>query len=87
MSYELAEREGIMAESGITTIEGSFDDTEGWRIATEAAHCLNFYSLEERRRFLAVVEKWRGEVGRKLLEAAIMKEWAARKAAKNNDPK
>lgn len=78
MSYELAEREGIMAEAG-ESIKAAFDDTERWRIQTEARHCLDFYSLEERRAFLAGVEKWRGEVGRKCLEKALRLEWEARK--------
>jgi len=81
MSYELAEREGIMADSGIKNITASFDDTERWRITTEAAHCLDWYSLEERREFLECVQKWRGEVGRKCLEKAILQEWNRRKAA------
>lgn len=80
MSYELAEREAIMAESGMS-IESAFDDTERWRIETEAKHALDFYSLEERRKFLAHVEKWRGEVGRKCMEKAIRQEWERRKAA------
>lgn len=78
MSYELAEREGIMAESG-ENIKNAFDDTERWRIGTEAKHCLDFYNLEERRAFLDSVQKWRGEVGRKCMEKAIRQEWEARK--------
>ena len=78
MSYELAEREGIMAESG-ESIKEAFSDTERWRIQTEAKHCLDFYRLEERRAFLDQVEKWRGEVGRKCLEKALRQEWEARK--------
>ena len=81
MAYALAEREGIMADSGIVDIAAAFNDTERWRIETEAKHALDFYNLEERRTFLASVEKWRGEVGRKHMEAAIMVEWNKRKAA------
>ena len=80
MSYELAEREAIMAESGVDVSE-AFDDTERWRIQTEAKHALDWYSLEERRAFLDAVQKWRGEVGRKCMEKAITQEWNARKAA------
>lgn len=79
--YPLAEREGIMDDSGIRDISAAFDDTERWRIKTEAAHCLDYYSLEERRAFLAAVQKWRGEVGRKCLEKAITEEWQRRKSA------
>lgn len=79
MSYELAEREGIMAESG-ENVANAFDDTERWRINTEAKHCLDYYSLEERRAFLDSIQKWRGEVGRKCMEKAIRLEWEARKA-------
>lgn len=79
MSYELAEREGIMAESG-ENVRNAFDDTERWRIGTEAKHCLDYYNLEERRAFLDQIQKWRGEVGRKCMEKAIRLEWEARKA-------
>ena len=79
MSYELAEREGIMAESG-ENVRNAFDDTERWRINTEAKHCLDYYNLEERRAFLDSIQKWRGEVGRKCMEKAIRLEWEARKA-------
>jgi hypothetical protein len=79
MSYELAEREGIMADSGMS-IDEAFEDTERWRIETEARHALEFYSLEERRKFLDHVEKWRGKVGRKCMEKAIRQEWERRKA-------
>lgn len=79
MSYELAEREGIMADSGMS-IKEAFADTERWRIQTEAAHALDFYSLEERRQFLEHVQQWRGEVGRKCMEKAIRQEWDRRKA-------
>ena len=79
MSYELAEREAIMAESGVDVSE-AFDDTERWRIQTEAKHALDWYSLEERRAFLDAVQKWRGEVGRKCMEKAIRQEWERRKA-------
>lgn len=79
MSYELAEREGIMAESG-ENVRNAFDDTERWRINTEAKHALDYYSLEERRAFLDQIQKWRGEVGRKCMEKAIRLEWEARKA-------
>ena len=77
MSYELAEREAIMAESGVD-IKEAFDDTERWRIQTEAKHALDWYSLEERRAFLDAVQKWRGEVGRKCMEKAIKQEWERR---------
>ena len=80
MSYELAEREGIMADSGLSSIKAAFADTERWRIETEAKHALDFYSLEERREFLEHVEKWRGAVGRKCMEKAIRQEWERRKA-------
>lgn len=80
MSYALAEREAIMAESGIHDIAAAFNDTERWRIETEAKHALDWYSLEERRAFLDAVQKWRGEVGRKCMEKAIMQEWERRKA-------
>ena len=70
-----------MAESGNVDVVAAFNDTEKWRIQTEAKHALDFYSLEERRTFLAAVERWRGEVGRKQLEAAILAEWNKRKAA------
>ena len=79
MAYELAEREGIMADSGIVDIAAAFNDTERWRIETEAKHALDFYNLEERRTFLASVEKWRGEIGRKCMEKAIKQEWERRK--------
>lgn len=79
MAYALAEREGIMADSGIVDIAAAFNDTERWRIETEAKHALDFYSLEERRAFLASVEKWRGEIGRKCMEKAIKQEWERRK--------
>ena len=79
MAYALAEREGIMADSGIKNISAAFNDTERWRIETEAKHALDFYSLEERRAFLASVEKWRGEIGRKCMEKAIKQEWERRK--------
>lgn len=78
MAYALAEREGIMADSGLS-IKDAFNDTERWRIETEARHCLDFYSLEERRAFLESVERWRGEVGRKCMEKALMAEWNKRK--------
>lgn len=81
MSYELAEREAIMAESGMSNIKAAFADTERWRIETEAKHALDFYSLEERREFLEQVQTWRGEVGRKCMEKAIRQEWERRKAA------
>lgn len=80
MAYELAEREGIMADSGIVDIAAAFNDTERWRIEIEAKHALDFYSLEERRTFLTSVEKWRGEVGRKCMEKAIRQEWERRKS-------
>lgn len=79
MAYALAEREGIMADSGIVDIAAAFNDTERWRIETEANHALDFYNLEERRAFLASVEKWRGEIGRKCMEKAIKQEWERRK--------
>ena len=79
MTYELAEREAIMAESGLSVKEG-FNDTERWRINIEAKHALDFYSLEERRAFLDSVQRWRGEVGRKCMEKAIKEEWERRKA-------
>jgi hypothetical protein len=63
MSYELNERESIMAESGVLDIAAAFADTERWRIVTEAKHALDFYSKEERKAFLDQVEKWRGAVG------------------------
>lgn len=78
MSYEMAEREGIMIDSG-QTIKDAFTDTERWRIETEAKHALDYYSLEERRAFLGEVERWRGEVGRKCMEKAISQEWAKRR--------
>lgn len=81
MSYALAEREGIMADSGIHDIAAAFNDTERWRIETEAKHALDWYSLEERRTFLDSVQKWRGEVGRKCMEKAIRQEWERRKSA------
>ena len=81
MSYELAEREAIMAESGTHDISEAFNDTERWRIQTEAKHALDWYSLEERRAFLDSVQKWRGEVGRKCMEKAIKQEWERRRTA------
>lgn len=75
------EREGIMADSGIKNISAAFDDSERWELEVKAKHCLDWYSLEERREFLKRVEYWRGEVGRKHMEAAIMVEWNKRKAA------
>ena len=70
-----------MAESGNVDVVAAFNDTEKWRIQTEAKHALDWYSLEERRAFLASVERWRGEVGRKCMEKAIREEWERRKAA------
>ena len=81
MSYELAEREGIMADSGLSSIRAAFADTERWNIKTMARHAMDFYNLEERRELLDEVERWRGEVGRKCLEKAIRQEWERRKAA------
>ena len=69
-----------MAESGVSSIAAAFEDTERWNIQTMARHALDFYDLYERRDLLAVVEKWRGEVGRKCMEKAIRQEWERRKA-------
>lgn len=77
----LKEREAIMADSNIVDIKAAFGDSERWRIRIEAAHCLDWYSLEERRNYLEECERWRGEVGRKCLEKAILEEWNRRKAA------
>jgi hypothetical protein len=81
MFYELAEREAIMADSGINSLSAAFEDTEKWRAECEARHCLDYYSLEERREYLTLVQKHRGQEGRKYLEDAILKEWQKRKAA------
>lgn len=81
MSYELAEREAIMAESGVLNIAAAFADTERWKIKQEASHAVEFYSLAERREFLDEVERWRGKVGRMCMEKAMTQEWNARKAA------
>lgn len=81
MSYELAEREAIMAESGVSSIKAAFADTERWRIQTEAAHAMEWWSLDERREFLEEVERWRGEIGRKCMEKALMQEWERRRVA------
>lgn len=81
MTYELVEREAIMNDSGIKNVSVAFADTERWRIKTEAAHALDWYSKEERQQFLKDVETWRGEVGRKCMEKAILEEWNRRKAA------
>lgn len=73
----MQEREGIMS----STIEDAFNDSEEWRAQCEARHCLDFYDLDERRRYLSLVEIKRGLPGRKLLEENILKEWNRRKAA------
>jgi len=77
----MQEREGVMADSGLSDIAAAFTDSEAWRAECEARHCLNFYDLKERREYLALVEKHRGQAGRKSLEAAILLEWQKRKAA------
>ena len=74
-----AEREAIKIESGINDIEACFTESEMWRVICEARHCLDFYSLEERRGYLDLVLKHRGEAGRKYLEEAILAEWKRRK--------
>jgi len=60
-------------------ITDAFEATERWRIKTEAKHCLDFYNLVERRAFLDSVLIWRGAVGRKCMEKAIIQEWESRK--------
>ena len=77
----LAEREAIQADSGITDMDAAFKSSEVWRVLCEARHCLDWYSLQERRDYLALVLKHRGEQGRKYLEEAIMAEWKKRKDA------
>ena len=69
-----------MADSGITDIGKAFGDTEQARTKIEAAHCLDHYSLEERREFLRLVEMWRGQPALELMKAAITDEWNRRKA-------
>lgn len=81
MAERYVERVGIMADSGINDIDAAFSDTEQARIRIEATHCLDWYSLEERRRFLANVEKWRGQAGLELMKTAIAAEWNRRKSA------
>lgn len=63
----------------MSKIREAFRETEHWRIQTEAKHCLDYYSVQERRDFLEEVERWRGEVGRKCMEKAITEEWNRRK--------
>lgn len=77
----LNEREAIQEDSGERNITVAFKSTEMWRVMCEARHCLDWYSLEERREYLKQVEKHRGSRGRKYLEDAIMAEWKASKAA------
>lgn len=77
----LQEREAIMADSGITDMEAAFKSSEEWRAITEAKHCLDWYSLQERRNYLELVQKHRGIEGRRYLESHIMQEWNNRKAA------
>ena len=78
--YNFIERVGIMADSGIDDIRAAFADTEGERVKIEAKHCLDFYNLEERRAYLSAVQEWRGEEGRKRMEAAMLVIWNERKA-------
>lgn len=81
----LAERKAIMADSGIYDEEAARKSSEAWRAECEARHCLDHYSLEERREYLALVAKHRGADGRKQLEDSIMKEWKSRKAAAHRE--
>jgi hypothetical protein len=97
MSFDLKEQDAVFVASlkehvqeriAIQEIDGEhFDEIQmvraamAWRAEIEAKHCLDFYSLEERRAFLDAVEKKRGSKARKVLEAAITKEWKARKSA------
>lgn len=77
----LQEREAIRAESGVVDVQASFKETEMWRLQCEARHCLDWYSKEERQKYLASVEKHRGKQGADYLKAAIMVEWNKRKDA------
>ncbi len=77
----MQEREAIQLDSGITDMDAAFKSSEVWRVACEARHCLDWYDLEERRNYLALVEKHRGQQGRAYLEQAIMAEWKRRKVA------
>lgn len=81
MPERFVERVGIMADSGIDNIDAAFADTEMARIKIEAQHCVDWYDLGERRRFLANVEKWRGQPGLALMQQAISEAWQRRKSA------
>ena len=77
----LEERKAIMGADGIHDDEAARKSSEAWRAECEARHCLDWYSLQERRDYIALVLKHRGEQGRKYLEEAIMAEWKKRKDA------
>jgi len=81
MGERFIERVGIMADSGINDIAAAFGDTEKERIRIEAQHCLDWYSLDERREFLRQVELWRGQAGLDLMKAEITALWQKRKPA------
>jgi hypothetical protein len=61
------------------TITSVFAEIERQRVVMEAKHCVEFYNITERREYLESVQKWRGEVGRKCMEKAIIQEWESRK--------
>lgn len=49
--------------------------TDQYRIQCEARHVLAFPTREDRREYLGMVEKKRGEPARRILEQEIMKQW------------
>lgn len=81
LKEHIEERKAIKEADGIEFDEETIrKSSEAWRAECEARHCLNWYSLEERRKYLAEVEKKRGVDGRKYLEGFIMSEWKKRKS-------
>lgn len=82
-------KEHVSERIALTEIDGEyFDEIQmvkaamAWRAEIEAKHCLDFYTVDERREYLADVEAKRGSKARKVLEAALMREWQARKVQK-----